>query len=81
MFAGVGGAPTPDAILKVWQGQGATLQQGYGMTETSPLVLVLDKEDAVRKAGSAGKPALHMEVRWSGQTAMMRRREPSASCG
>jgi fatty-acyl-CoA synthase len=33
------------------------------MTETSPLVLVLDREDAVRKAGSAGKPALHMEAR------------------
>jgi fatty-acyl-CoA synthase len=63
VFAGVGGAPTPDAILRTWQAQGALLQQGYGMTETSPLVLVLDKEDAVRKAGSAGKPALNMEMR------------------
>jgi fatty-acyl-CoA synthase len=63
VFAGVGGAPTPDAILQIWQRQGAILQQGYGMTETSPLVLVLDKEDAVRKAGSAGKPALNMEMR------------------
>jgi fatty-acyl-CoA synthase len=63
VFAGVGGAPTPDTILDIWQEKGAILQQGYGMTETSPLVLVLDKEDAVRKAGSAGKPALHMEMR------------------
>ena len=62
-FAGVGGAPTPDAILQTWQSQGAILQQGYGMTETSPLVLVLDKEDAVRKAGSAGKPALNMDMK------------------
>jgi fatty-acyl-CoA synthase len=62
-FAGVGGAPTPDAILQVWQEKGAILQQGYGMTETSPLVLVLDGEDAVRKAGSAGKPALNMEMK------------------
>jgi fatty-acyl-CoA synthase len=62
-FAGVGGAPTPDAILRTWQEQGALLQQGYGMTETSPLVLVLDREDAVRKAGSAGKPALNMQTR------------------
>jgi fatty-acyl-CoA synthase len=67
VFAGVGGAPTPDAILQIWQSQGATLQQGYGMTETSPLVLVLDKEDAARKAGSAGKPALNMEVRVVGE--------------
>jgi fatty-acyl-CoA synthase len=67
VFAGVGGAPTPDTILRTWQAQGAILQQGYGMTETSPLVLVLDKEDAVRKAGSAGKPALHMEMRVVGE--------------
>jgi fatty-acyl-CoA synthase len=67
VFAGVGGAPTPDTILHTWQAQGAILQQGYGMTETSPLVLVLDKEDAVRKAGSAGKPALNMEMRVVGE--------------
>ena len=29
------------------------------MTETSPAVLTLDKEDAARKAGSSGKPVLH----------------------
>ncbi len=63
VYAGVGGAPTPDTILRIWQDQGAVLQQGYGMTETSPLVLMLDKEDAVRKAGSAGKPVLNMEMR------------------
>jgi fatty-acyl-CoA synthase len=63
VFAGIGGAPTPDTILRAWQEQGAILQQGYGMTETSPLVLVLDREDAVRKAGSAGKPVLNMEMR------------------
>jgi fatty-acyl-CoA synthase len=33
------------------------------MTETSPAVLTLDRADAVRKAGSAGKPVLHTEVR------------------
>jgi fatty-acyl-CoA synthase len=67
VFAGVGGAPTPNAILEVWKDHGVILQQGYGMTETSPLVLVLDREDAVRKAGSAGKPALHMEMRVVGE--------------
>ena len=70
VFAGVGGAPTPEAILHIWQRQGAMLQQGYGMTETSPLVLMLDKEDAVRKVGSAGKPLLHGPKRaWSRTTA------------
>jgi fatty-acyl-CoA synthase len=63
VYAGVGGAPTPDAILAAWAAQGLIVQQAYGMTETGPLVLLLDKADAVRKAGAAGKPALHTEVR------------------
>ena len=67
VYAGVGGAPTPDTILRTWQDQGAILQQGYGMTETSPLVLMLDKQDAARKAGSAGKPVLHMQTRVVGE--------------
>src|SRR6185369_810287 len=60
---GVGGAPMPVPLLKVWEARGVALQQGYGMTETSPAVMVLDKEDAARKAGSSGKPVLHTEVR------------------
>jgi acyl-CoA synthetase (AMP-forming)/AMP-acid ligase II len=62
-IGGVGGAPMPVPLLKVWEGRGVALQQGYGMTETSPAVLTLDKEDAARKAGSSGKPVLHTEVR------------------
>jgi fatty-acyl-CoA synthase len=63
VICGVGGAPMPVPLLKVWQARGVALQQGYGMTETSPAVLTLDREDAARKAGSAGKPVLHTEVR------------------
>ncbi len=63
IVGGVGGAPMPVPLLQVWEARGVALQQGYGMTETSPAVLVLDREDAVRKAGSAGKPVLHTEVR------------------
>jgi fatty-acyl-CoA synthase len=63
VFAGIGGAPTPDAILQTWAAQGVVVQQGYGMTETSPLVLLLDRPDAVHKSGSAGKPLMHTEVR------------------
>ncbi len=62
-IAGVGGAPMPVPLLKIWQARGCTLMQGYGMTETSPAVLVLDADDAVRKAGSAGRPILHGEVK------------------
>jgi fatty-acyl-CoA synthase len=63
VIGGVGGAPMPVPLLKVWEGRGVALQQGYGMTETSPAVLTLDREDARRKAGSSGKPVLHTEVR------------------
>jgi fatty-acyl-CoA synthase len=63
VIGGVGGAPMPVPLLKVWKERGVALQQGYGMTETSPAVLTLDREDAVRKAGSSGKPVLHTEVR------------------
>ena len=63
VIGGVGGAPMPVPLLKVWEARGVALQQGYGMTETSPSVMVLDKEDAARKAGSSGKPVLHTEVR------------------
>jgi fatty-acyl-CoA synthase len=63
IIGGVGGAPMPVPLLKIWEARGVALQQGYGMTETSPAVMVLDKEDAARKAGSSGKPVLHTEVR------------------
>ena len=62
-IAGVGGAPMPVPLLKIWQERGLALMQGYGMTETSPAVLALDPEDAARKAGSTGKPVLHADVK------------------
>ena len=62
-IAGVGGAPMPVPLLKIWQDRGCALVQGYGMTETSPAVMMLDPEDAARKAGSAGKPVLHGDLK------------------
>ena len=46
VIGGVGGAPMPVPLLKVWEERGVALQQGYGMTETSPAVLTLDRGDA-----------------------------------
>ncbi len=60
--AGVGGAPCPLEMLKQWAAKGVPMQQGYGLTETSPTALVLDTERAQEKLGSAGLPALHTEV-------------------
>ncbi|MEP3246146.1 MAG: long-chain fatty acid--CoA ligase [Sneathiella sp.] len=65
--AGVGGAPVPVPLLETWNKRGLGIAQGFGMTETSPTVLVLDATDAMRKPGSTGKPALHNEVRIVGK--------------
>ncbi len=59
----VGAAPVPLALLEIWQRKGVVLRQNFGMTETGPLVLNLEAADAVRKAGSAGKPVMHVETR------------------
>ena len=61
--ASVGGSPTPLPLIQTWESKGLPLQQAYGMTETSPLVLALKPEDCSVKIGSAGLPALHTEVR------------------
>jgi fatty-acyl-CoA synthase len=59
----VGAAPVPVPLLETWRRKGVMLRQNYGMTEAGPLILNLEAADAVRKAGSAGKPVMHVEVR------------------
>ena len=61
----VGGAPMPEALLARWQERGVAIVQGYGLTEAAPNVLCLPPEDAVRKAGWAGKPYPFVDVRLS----------------
>jgi fatty-acyl-CoA synthase len=62
-ICGVGGSPTPVPLIETWGAKGLPLQQAFGMTETSPFVLGLKPEDAATKVGSAGLPALHLEVK------------------
>ncbi len=62
-FAGVGGAPCAEQILRTWTDRGVMLCQGWGMTETSPAGTGLPPEDNDRKLGSAGKPVLHCEIK------------------
>ena len=59
----VGGAPMPLALLETWQERGVAIAQGYGLTEAAPNVLCVPPEDAARKAGYAGKPYPHVDVR------------------
>ncbi len=43
--------------------RGVPVVQVYGSTETCPIAAYVRAEDALRKAGSAGAPALHCEVK------------------
>jgi fatty-acyl-CoA synthase len=58
-----GGAPVPDTTIATYQRRGLTFLQGYGMTETAPGVLFLGASDAVRKAGTAGRPSFFTDAR------------------
>jgi fatty-acyl-CoA synthase len=59
----VGGAPCPLPLLKLYEARGVMIQQGYGLTETAPMVTILAPEFALQKVGSSGKPALFTEVK------------------
>ncbi|MGH2454122.1 MAG: acyl-CoA synthetase [bacterium] len=58
-----GGAPCPLTIIEAFRDRGLLFQQGFGLTETAPTCTLIPAADAFRKAGSAGKAALHVEVR------------------
>jgi fatty-acyl-CoA synthase len=53
----------PDSLIQAFHARGVPVGQIYGSTETAPFATVLLKEDARAKLGSAGKPALHCEIR------------------
>ncbi|MFT3800367.1 MAG: long-chain fatty acid--CoA ligase [Burkholderiaceae bacterium] len=58
-----GGAPCAEPLLRTWDRRGVAIQQGYGMTETSPTVTMLTTDRALTKLGSSGRPPLFTEVR------------------
>ena len=58
-----GGAPCPLTIIEFFQKRGIPFFEGFGLTETAPIVAVLDGENTVRKNGSVGKPPIHTEVK------------------
>ncbi|MFQ3647284.1 MAG: long-chain fatty acid--CoA ligase [Anaerolineae bacterium] len=60
---GCGGAPMPVSVLERYAARGIIVQLGFGMTETSPTVFLIDKRRALAKPTSVGKPLLHTRVR------------------
>jgi fatty-acyl-CoA synthase len=67
----VGGAAMPVSLLETWRERGVEIVQGYGLTEAAPNVLCLPPEDAVRKAGYAGKPYPQVEVKLSEESELL----------
>jgi long-chain acyl-CoA synthetase len=60
-IAAAGGAPLPTPIAKVFIGLGLNLLQGYGLTETSPIITVNPVDD--NDPASVGVPLRDIEVR------------------
>ena len=58
-----GSSTIPLSMIEAVQARGVPVSQVYGATETGPVSIVLRVEDAFTRAGSTGKPALHVEVR------------------
>jgi len=63
-FCTSGGAPLPVPLVKQYRREkGVRFKQGFGMTEFGPGLFALPAEDAIRKAGSIGRPNFFIDVR------------------
>jgi fatty-acyl-CoA synthase len=58
-----GSMVVPESLIRAFHARGVPVGQIYGCTETAPIATVLLKEHSIEKAGSAGKPAPHCEVK------------------
>jgi len=62
-FCTSGGAPLPVPLVKKYTAEkGIRFKQGFGMTEYGPGLFALPPEDAIRKAGSIGRPNFFVDV-------------------
>ena len=64
-FIAMMGAPVPLVLMEEFKDRypGVKVLQGYGLTETSPIVTLVSLEDWEKKLGSAGKPVPRVEIR------------------
>ncbi len=60
---GVGGAAAPLSLIEDFGAKGIKLQQGWGMTETGPLGLMLSGDQAISRVGSSGLPPMYVSLR------------------
>ena len=63
-FCTSGGAPLPVPLVEQYtRDKGIRFKQGFGMTEFGPGIFALAPEDAIRKAGSIGRPNFYVDAR------------------
>lgn len=63
-FCTSGGAPLPVPLVEKYTAEKQVrFKQGFGMTEFGPGVFALAPEDAIRKAGSIGRPNFYVDAR------------------
>jgi fatty-acyl-CoA synthase len=63
-FCTSGGAPLPVPVVEEYtRAKTIRFKQGFGMTEYGPGLFALAPEDAIRKAGSIGRPNFFIDVR------------------
>lgn len=62
-FCVTGGSSCPLPVIQKYASRGLIFRQGYGLTEVGVNCFSLAPEDALRKAGSVGKPVFHSQAR------------------
>jgi long-chain acyl-CoA synthetase len=65
-----GGAPLDPDVFRFWSGMGFTVLEGYGLTETSPVLCVNTMEHQV--AGSVGPPLPGVQLKIEGKEVLAR---------
>ena len=67
-FCTSGGAPLPVPVIETFvKEKGICFKQGFGMTEFGPGIFALAPADAIRKAGSIGRPNFFADARIVGE--------------
>ncbi len=62
-FVNSGSSTVPRPLIEAFHARGVPVCQVYGATETGPVTLALRPDEALQHVGSAGRPALGVELR------------------
>lgn len=62
-FCVTGGSSCPLPVIERYAARGLVFRQGYGLTEVGVNCFSLAPDDALRKAGSVGRPVFHSRAR------------------